>query len=92
MFNIFVVNKVLSDPPSYEHYLTSSWKLGLKKIQARTGFELMTFAILVQRSTNWANKPTRSWSLGWLQINPPSGEYMIVKIWKLYMCTAVEKL
>ena len=33
-----------------------------KKIQAHTGFEGMTFAIPVQCSTNWANKPTGSWS------------------------------
>ena len=33
-----------------------------KKIQAHTGFEAMISAILVQRSTNWANKPTGSWS------------------------------
>ena len=30
----------------------------------------MAFAIPVQRSTNWANKPTGSWSLCWFQINP----------------------
>ena len=33
-----------------------------KKVQARTGFEPMTSAIPVQRYTNWANKPTGSWS------------------------------
>ena len=34
-----------------------------KKVQACTGFEPMTSGIPVQRSTNWANKPTgsRSW-------------------------------
>ena len=48
---------------------TSSCKLDLKKIQARTGFEPMTSAIPVQRSTNWANKPTGSWSMNWVQIN-----------------------
>ena len=30
------------------------------------GFEPMTS---VQRSTNWANKPTGSWSMNWVQIN-----------------------
>ena len=45
-----------------------------KKIQACTGFEPMTFAIPVQRSINWANKPTGSWSMCWFQINPWSGE------------------
>ena len=34
-----------------------------EKIQARTGFEPMTYAIPVQRSANRANKPTGSWSL-----------------------------
>ena len=33
-----------------------------KKIQAWTGFELTTSAIPVQCSTNWAIKPTGSWS------------------------------
>ena len=31
-----------------------------KNIQVCTGFEYMTTALLVQRSTNWANKPTGS--------------------------------
>ena len=48
----------ISDPRSYEHYWTSSWNKTWKKIQARTGFEPMTSAIPMQRSTNWANKPT----------------------------------
>ena len=51
-----------SDPRSNVHYLGSSenkaWK---KKIQACMVFEPMTSAIAVQRSTNWANKPTGSW-------------------------------
>ena len=33
-----------------------------EKIQVRMGFEPMTFAVPVQRSTNWANKLTGSWS------------------------------
>ena len=33
-----------------------------EKIQARTGVEPMTSTIAVQRSTNWANKPSGSWS------------------------------
>ena len=45
-----------------------------KKIQARTGFELMTCAIPVQRSTNWANKPSGSYSICWIQLNLLSGE------------------
>ena len=52
----------INDPRSYEHYWTSSWNEAWKKIQARTGFEPMTSAIPVQRYTNWANKPTGSWS------------------------------
>ena len=38
-----------------------------EKIQARTGLEPITSTILVQRSTNWANKPSGSWSLCWIQ-------------------------
>ena len=48
------------------HFFTQLKQLrkeSLKKIQARTGFEPMTSAIPVQRSTNWAIKPTGSWSL-----------------------------
>ena len=59
-----------SDLHSNEHYLSNSekktWKK--KKIQACTGFEPMTSTIPVQCSTNWANKPTGSWSLCWFQI------------------------
>ena len=42
-----------------------------KKIQARTGFEPMTSATSVQRSINWANEPTGSWFICWVQINHP---------------------
>ena len=35
----------------------------------------MTSAIPVQRSTNWANKPTGSWSMCWVQIKHPSDEW-----------------
>ena len=38
------------------------------------GFEPMTSAILMQSSTNLANKLTESWSLCWVQINHPSDE------------------
>ena len=58
-----------SDPRSDVHYLGSSenkaWKKKKKKIQAYTGFEPMTSAIPLQRSTNWANKPTGSWLWSW---------------------------
>ena len=37
-----------------------------EKIQARTAFEPMIYAIPAQRSTNWANKPTGNWSKGWV--------------------------
>ena len=47
----------------------------LKKIQACSGFELLTSVTSVQRSTNWANKPTGSRSLNWFVINP----------WKLWI-------
>ena len=40
-----------SDPRSNVHYLSNS-EISLKKIQACTGFEPMTFAIPVQCSTN----------------------------------------
>ena len=63
----------IGDPRTYEHHWTSSW-IKTWKIQARTGFEPMTSAIPVQRSTNWANKPTGSWTLCWVQINHPSEE------------------
>ena len=42
--------------------LEQLWNLSLKKIQAWTGFEPMTSAILVQCSTEWATKPSGSWS------------------------------
>ena len=37
-----------------------------EKIQACMGFELLTSAIPVQCSTNYANKPTGSRSLNWM--------------------------
>ena len=46
-----------SDPRSNVQYLSSCENKAWKKIQACTGFEPMTSAIPVQRSTNWANKP-----------------------------------
>ena len=79
------LNEYGSDPRSYEYFL------GSRENKARTGFELMTSAIPVQRSTNWANKPTGSWSLGWFQINPRSGEEMTLNIRKSYIWTAVEE-
>ena len=50
-----VKKRILRDPRRQEHNWSSSWQQDLKKkIQARTGFEPLTFAIPVQRSTNWA--------------------------------------
>ena len=46
-----------SDLRSNVHNLSSSENKAWKKIQACMGFELMTSAIPVQRSTNWASKP-----------------------------------
>ena len=46
----------------------------------------MTSAIPVQRSTNWANKPTGSWSMNWVQINIQVNEdfrYMKIHIFAL---------
>ena len=56
-----------SDLRSNEHYLSSSQNKTWKKIQVFTGFESMTSVIPVQCFTNWANKPTVSWSLCWFR-------------------------
>ena len=50
------------------------WDLNPWPLRYRMGFEPMTSAIPVQRSTNWTNKPTRSWSIFWVQINHLSDE------------------
>ena len=49
------INMNESDLRSDVHYLGRSENKAWKKIQACTGFEPMTSAIPVQRSTNWAN-------------------------------------
>ena len=67
--NALELNEYKSDPRSYEHNWTSGWNKAWKKIEARTGFESMTSVILVQRSTNRANKP-----LCWIPINLLSDE------------------
>ena len=46
---------------SNEHYLSSSKNKAWKKIQARTGFDPMTFAIPVQCSTNWVKIRPERW-------------------------------
>ena len=47
----------------------------------------MTSAIPVQRSTNWANKPTRSWSMNWvlinIQVNDDFKYCIIANSWRL---------
>ena len=48
-------------------------KIRPEKNSGPTEFEPKTSAKLVQRSTNWANKPTGSWSLFWFYINRLSG-------------------
>ena len=64
-----------SDLCSNEHHLIgSSENEAWKKIHVIRGFESMISAISVQSSTNWANKPTGSWSLHWFQINQWSNE------------------
>ena len=46
------------------------------------GVKPRTSAIPVQCSTNWANKPTGSWSFCWFVINLWGDEWMAVNIWK----------
>ena len=57
-------------------------KKAWKKPQACTGFEPLTSAIPVQRSTNSANKPTGSRSLNWFLINPWKDDDEVMNIWK----------
>ena len=52
------------------------------------GFEPMTSSIPVQRSTNWANKPTGIWTMNWVQINIQVNDdfrYMKIHIFALYI-------
>ena len=67
--------------------LSSCEKKAWKKIQAWTGFEPMTSAIPVQCSTNWAIKPTGSWSLCEFVIYPlrrwDESEYMKIHTFEL---------
>ena len=60
----------------------------LKKIQAFTGFEPLTSAILVQRATNWTNKPTGSRSLSWFVTKTWQDNDEVMNKWKSYMRTA----
>ena len=55
-------------------------KQSLNKIQTCTGFEPLTSAIPVQRSTSQANKPTGSRKLNWFVINPWKDNDEIINI------------
>ena len=81
----FVWMWIWRDLHSNEHHWSSSENKAWKKIQAWIGFEPMISGIPVQCSTNWANKPTRSWSACWFQINVWSGKKMTGNIWKSYI-------
>ena len=50
------------DHRGYAHNLGSCEIKAWKEIQAWTGFEPMTSALPVQCSTDWAIKPSGSWS------------------------------
>ena len=63
--------ELIIDHRSCRHNLSSYEIKRLKNIQAWTGFEPMTSAIPVQCSTDWAIKPSGSWSL-WSIINSKS--------------------
>ena len=63
--NVTLLSMNESDLHCVEHYLSSSKNKGWKNFKAWTGFEPMTSVISMQCSTNWANKPTGSWSLCW---------------------------
>ena len=63
-----------------------------EKIQACTGFKPLTSAIPVQRSTNWANKPTGSRLLNWFVINLWKDDDEVMNIWKSYMRTVGRRI
>ena len=65
--NCGVKSYMKEDHRSYRCNFCSS-KRKHKKIQACTGFEPLTSVITVQRSGNWANKPTWSRSFKWFVI------------------------
>ena len=58
------------DHRSYIRNFCSCEEKAWKKSGLYAGFETLTSAIPVQRSTNYANKPTGSRSLNWFVINP----------------------
>ena len=57
-------------------------KIRPEKNQTCMGVKPRTSAISVQCSTNWANKPTGSWSFCWFVINLWGDEWMAVNIRK----------
>ena len=71
--NWWLRNKYESDFRSNDNYLSSS-ENKVWKDQACSGLETTASAIPMQRSANWAKKPTGSWLLCWFVINPWSDE------------------
>ena len=61
-------------------------KESLKTIEACAGFEPLTSTIPVQRSTNYAKKPTVSRLLIWFVIDPWKDDDEVLNMWKSYMC------
>ena len=80
--NCGVKNYMNEDHRSWIRNFCSCEKKAWKKNQACTGFEPLTSAIPVQRSTNSANKPTGSRSLNWFLINPWKDDDEVMNIWK----------
>ena len=72
-------NYLKEDHRSYTQ-LMQLRKESLKIIHACTGFEPLTSAIPMQRSTNEANKPTGSRSLNCFVINPSKDDDEIMNI------------
>ena len=58
------------------------------EMKAWKKFEPLTSAIIVQCSSNWANKPAGSRSLNWFVINLWKDGDEVMNIWKSYIWTA----
>ena len=69
-------NKYESDLRCNEHYLSRRENKAWENSSC-TGFEPKTFAIPVQRSTKWANKPSWNWLLRWFEINQWINENLV---------------
>ena len=80
MFSLLVIYKDGSDHP----VMNTIWavvKIKLEnKFQACMGVKPMTSVILVQSSSNQANKPSGSWSFCLFVINPWSDDWITVNI------------